>query len=449
MAKRAKNELDADQRVIARATCKPEDLDNGRGRTEYRIKGFPGLVLRVFETGQASWYAAYTIQAGGRSVTKRVKIDDRRMHYSEAGKIAADYMKKAREGQDPALQKQLARTAIQIGALVQKRLDAAELAGDLKDSTVSQQRELTKLFFDCVPGFKLRPADKITPTDMRAALQAFVVAGTKRKEGRDAGQPYSGKTRDIVKMAISAAYKWGQDQGHCENNPVRDIRNSSTTKPRTNFADSDAIKALWKACAENDAPLSQDMRDVIRLALLTGQRRGEVAQMCASQIDLKAKVWTLPGDKQEYRNGKTVTVRGLTKNGQEHVVPLSNEALAIVSAAMKRAGVLERLFDVSPGAVTMAMRRLRDKYQIDEVTVHSLRRTISRWAGKQRDIRAEAIEGLLNHQPRADDVTRRHYQQERLTDEVREVLERWGRHVMAVVSTGEDQDGAGAVRLSA
>ena len=43
------------------------------------------------------------------------------------------------------------------------------------------------------------------------------------------------------------------------------------------------------------------------------------------------------------------------------------------------------------------------------MTVHSLRRTIAKWAGEQMNIRAEAIEALLNHSPR--DVTRRHYNQ--------------------------------------
>lgn len=426
MAKRSKNVLAAHRTAIQNADS------GGADRVEYRVEGYPGLMLRCFATGQASWYAAYTIANGKRLITKRVKIADREaMDYTIAGGIAAKHVSDASQGKDPALEKQLRTEAITLGEMVQKRLDADELAGKLRETTVKQQRDLTKLLFNEVPGLSARQADKVSPAEMRLALQKLV------------GQGYSAKTRDLIKMALSAAYKWGQDKGYCEHNPVRDIRNSSQSKPRTNFASADNLKALWAACDDDEAPLSQDIRDIIRLALLVGQRRSEVALMRKAQLDAAAALWTLEGDRQEYRGGKTVTVHGATKNGHEQVVPLNEQALAIIRVAVARAGDRERLFAVTPGAVTMAMRRLREKYGIGDVTMHSLRRTISSWAGKQKDIRAEAIEALLNHQPRADDVTRRHYQQARLTDEVRDVLERWGKHVEAVVS-GEAKAEAGA-----
>jgi integrase len=176
------------------------------------------------------------------------------------------------------------------------------------------------------------------------------------------------------------------------------------------------------------------MRDVMRLALLTGQRRGEVAQIERCHLNEDVSLWTIPGDKQEYHKGRAITVHGLTKNGKEQLVPLSTEASAILKAAIERAGNRQRLFDVTPGAVTMAMRRLREKYGIGDVTVHSLRRTIAKWAGQETDIRSEAIEALLNHQPRSDDVTRRHYNQAKLTKEVRVLLQRWSERVTEIVA---------------
>ena len=91
------------------------------------------------------------------------------------------------------------------------------------------------------------------------------------------------------------------------------------------------------------------------------------------------------------------------------------------------------------------MLRLREQFGIGEVTAHSLRRTIAKWAGEQRDIRPEAIEALLNHQPHSDDVTRWHYNQVRLTDEVRDILERWAEHVAGVVVWQGDEGQRGAV----
>ena len=408
---------------------------SGGRRVQYRIELFPGLVLYCEPSGAANWYAMFSVQNGKRAISKAIKLGEREsMSVDFAGSWAADIVAKARSGTDPALDKQLARNAITLGELVQLRLDEKELSGELKASSVEQQRTTTKQFFEAVPGIKGKQADKITAAEIRSALQAFMASGVKRTKGLDAGRPYSNKTRDIAKMALSAAYKWGQDTGRCETNPIRDIRNSAKYKPRKNSATDAEIKKLWAACEDEAAPLSDEMRDIIKLVTLTGQRRGEVVSIERSHLDGDLSVWTIPGDRQEYREGRTVTVHGITKNGREQIVPLSAEASAILSKAIARAGKRQKLFDVTAPAVTTAMLRLREQFGIGDVTAHSLRRTIAKWAGEQRDIRPEAIEALLNHQPHSDDVTRWHYNQVRLTDEVRDILERWAEHVAGVVA---------------
>ena len=59
----------------------------------------------------------------------------------------------------------------------------------------------------------------------------------------------------------------------------------------------------------------------IKLALVTGQRIGEVARIAASELSLNdvAPLWTVPGDR--------------TKNGQPNRVPLSLLALKLIAEA--------------------------------------------------------------------------------------------------------------------
>jgi len=57
---------------------------------------------------------------------------------------------------------------------------------------------------------------------------------------------------------------------------------------------------------------------IIRLLVLTGQRRGEVGGMCWSELNFTRQLWSLPGER--------------AKNGIAHDVPLSLQALAIVTA---------------------------------------------------------------------------------------------------------------------
>ena len=64
--------------------------------------------------------------------------------------------------------------------------------------------------------------------------------------------------------------------------------------------------------ASSKSPYSQ----LVRLLLITGQRRGEVAGMSRRELDLDAKLWTIP--------------RTRTKNGLDHEVPLSALALEIL-----------------------------------------------------------------------------------------------------------------------
>ena len=61
----------------------------------------------------------------------------------------------------------------------------------------------------------------------------------------------------------------------------------------------------------------------MKLLMLTAQRRDEIASLRWSEIDTEAKTITLPASH--------------TRNGREHVIPLSAQALAIIKATPQRA----------------------------------------------------------------------------------------------------------------
>jgi integrase len=60
---------------------------------------------------------------------------------------------------------------------------------------------------------------------------------------------------------------------------------------------------------------------IVRLILLTGCRRTALGDLCWSEIDREDKTITLPRER--------------TKNGQEHVVPLTEAAVLILDAIPK------------------------------------------------------------------------------------------------------------------
>ena len=69
---------------------------------------------------------------------------------------------------------------------------------------------------------------------------------------------------------------------------------------------------------------------VLRLALVTGQRIGEICGARKAEIDLGKAEWTVPVKR--------------TKNRREHVVPLSPLAVDLFKEAIDLAGELQFLF---------------------------------------------------------------------------------------------------------
>lgn len=133
----------------------------------------------------------------------------------------------------------------------------------------------------------------------------------------------------------------------------------------------------------------------LELLILTGSRSGEVLNATWNEIDLTAKVWTVPAERM--------------KAGRTHRVPLTNTAVSILEAmndvrvndfvypGMKRNKPLSNL------AMTMCMRRMKaDKY-----TVHGFRSAFRDWAAEETDHPREVAEAALAHV--VGDATERAY----------------------------------------
>src|SRR5271163_3200867 len=76
------------------------------------------------------------------------------------------------------------------------------------------------------------------------------------------------------------------------------------------------LRLVWQLAGSND------FGAIVRLLVLTGQRREEVGGMLWSELDLDAALWTIGKDR--------------TKNGLQHDVPLSPPAVAILRSIPQR-----------------------------------------------------------------------------------------------------------------
>lgn len=123
----------------------------------------------------------------------------------------------------------------------------------------------------------------------------------------------------------------------------------------------------------------------VELIILTASRTSEVLNAARSEIDLAARVWTIPPERM--------------KSGRQHRVPLSDAAVRLIEQAPAEDGS-DYLF---PGAKqgkplsNMAGLKLLERMGRDDLTVHGFRSTFRDWAAEQTNFPREVAEAALAH----------------------------------------------------
>ena len=149
----------------------------------------------------------------------------------------------------------------------------------------------------------------------------------------------------------------------------------------------------------------------LEFTILTAARSGEVLGAGWSEIDLVAKVWTVPASRM--------------KAAREHRVPLSERAVEILSAlaAVKIGDYVfpgaKRGSPLSVMALTMVMRRMG----MEAFTVHGFRSAFRDWAGERTNFPREVAEAALAHV--VGDETERAYRRGDALEKRRALMEAW------------------------
>ena len=112
---------------------------------------------------------------------------------------------------------------------------------------------------------------------------------------------------------LRAMLRWAVERGDLDNNPIEGANKPTGYKPRERFLEPEEIAVLWKAWP---TALPASVALALKLALVTGQRIGEVTGITLDEIDFPKAVWNLPAER--------------SKNGSAHAIPLlSDMALAL------------------------------------------------------------------------------------------------------------------------
>jgi integrase len=232
---------------------------------------------------------------------------------------------------------------------------------------------------------------------------------------------------------VRAIFRWGVGRDIVKMDPTLGLSAPiKREKARERELSPDEICQLWRAlqaaprgretlrAVKGQVPLRRATAIAMQLALVTGQRIGEVSGIAASELDLNelVPVWKLPETR--------------TKNRQPHRVPLSSLALRLIEEAQKLAFDSPWLFPspsgdgpIDPHAATKALDRARPAIGISDFRVHDLRRTAATRM-EEMGVPPHVISHILNHVSVSKaSITKKVYARYTYDKEKREALNAW------------------------
>jgi integrase len=385
----------------------------------------PGFAARIHPSGRRTYVFQYRVNSRQQ---RRVAIG---LHgpltVETARAAAADLYEAVRKGRDPVAERRTAasRQPDTFEHVAEQFIDRHLRGKQRAPSYIAGTRGL--IDNHVLPRWRGRDIKEITRRDVIELLDDVVEKGAPVAANR-------------VLAAVSTLFNWALQRDLIEQSPTARLAMPSTERKRERTLVADEIRAVWAAAGE----LAYPFGCFFRMALVTGQRRTEVARMRWHDIEEVEGTWTLPSER--------------TKAGRAHIVPLSPLAIKILEEA-QQAGW--KLFGPSPGFVfttrgdrsisgyanakarldnLVAERCTRDGLSaIEPWTIHDIRRTVATGLGRLNTSRF-IIARVLNH---ADRTVTGIYDRYEYLAEKRHALDAWATYLGNLIA----EPGANVVAL--
>lgn len=355
-----------------------------------------GLYLQVTATGARSWIYRFQRQGKRREMglgpLSAVSL-------AQARDRAAEARTQLAFGQDPIAQRKAAQAAgVTFGECADAYIESHR--GGWKNG--AQGDQWVQSLRDHGPARSLPVAE--VDTDAVIACLAKI-------------WPTKTETASRVRSRIERVLDWAKVRGYRSgDNPARWRghldkllpRPSKVRKPKHHAAmPYRDVPAFMVRLAERDSR----RRQALRFTILTAARTEEVTGATWPEFDLDAKVWTIPPERM--------------KGGREHVVPLSDAAVAILQAMDRR----EPPFGLSENAMLYLVQKPAPKGFGLPFTVHGFRSSFRDWAAETTDHAGEVVEMALAHAIR--NKAEAAYRRGSLLEKRRQLMDAWAAYLKA------------------
>nr|WP_069262691.1 site-specific integrase [Paraburkholderia nodosa] len=231
------------------------------------------------------------------------------------------------------------------------------------------------------------------------------------------------ETASRLRGRIEAILDWAAVHGHRSgDNPARWKGHLDKLLPAPGKVQRETSKHHAALPYQEIGAFMRDLRGregiaarALEFAVLTVARSGEVRHAVWQEIDLAARLWTVPA--------------GRMKAGREHRVPLSGAAVTLLEALPRRDNYVfaaPRLGPLSDMSLTAVLKRMGRA----DLTAHGFRSSFRDWAGETTAHPREVIEHALAHQLK--DQAEAAYQRGDLLVKRTVLMADWARHCVTV-----------------
>jgi integrase len=362
---------------LTKAVVAKLQLPDNKSDVIFFDDALPCFGLRIRAGGKRSWVVQYASGSAQQRKQRRLSLGSIEvLDLDQARQKAREALASVVTGGDPQAEKIAARTPkpveLTLGEAVDKFLPVA--ARKVKASTYYQINLHLKTHWKPLHHYELR------------AVERRHIAAELGRIAEASGPIGANRSR----AALSSFFAWCVGEGFCDANAVIGTNKPLKTElARDRVLSADELRLIWLECGKGEYAA------IIKLLILTGQRRAEVGGMLWSELDLEAALWRIGPQR--------------TKNRRPHEVPLSASAVALIRGLYKRA---DRDFVFGSGDGSFAawsqskdridariLARLRKSDPAATLTpwrVHDLRRTTATGMA-DIGILPHVVETVLNH----------------------------------------------------
>lgn len=334
----------------------------------YRDREARGLYLQVGPTGTQSWLLRYELNGRerwhGLGSANDFSLREARERARKARQLLAD-------GIDPVEAKRAAKTALALEAAKQQEAVTFAMATErylAKQSPEWRNARTAPLFLSRMKRYAFPILGKLPVEEIDKKLLMTVL------EPLWATKPNSGSRlragiENVLNWCIARDLRPGPNPAEWSGNLAELLPKPGRVKPKVPFKAIDyrEVPAFMLELRERDGVAAA----ALQFTILTAVRSAEARAARWDEIDLEAKLWSIPAERM--------------KAARPHEVPLSDAAIELLRSLPTEEGNPYVFISAKPGSHLQhtAMMLLLGRMKRNDITVHGMRSAFRTWAAER------------------------------------------------------------------